>query len=53
MNTPILPTFIPTSRSRALSSHAKALRRQQRRADFLLFLYSCGLIACLVHLAVS
>ena len=53
MNTPTLPSFISTPRSRALAPKAKLLRRQQSRADFFLFLYSCGLVAFLVYLAVS
>jgi len=53
MNTPTLPSFLKRQRSQARSTAAQQLRRQQRRVDFLLFLYSCALIAFLVHLALS
>jgi hypothetical protein len=53
MNTPFNPTFISTSRSRTRTSKQQQLLRKQRRADFFLTLYSCGLVAFLVHLAVS
>ena len=53
MNAPTLPSFIATPRSRTRTSKQQQLLRQQRRADFLLTLYSCGLIALLVHMAIS
>ena len=58
MTTPTLPAFASTSRNRYLrrqqrTKQQQALRRQQRNADFLLFLWACGLIAFLVHLAFS
>ena len=57
MNTPTLPAFSRTrNQPKPQRTHAattQQLRRQQRRVDFLLFLYSCALIAFLVHLAVS
>jgi hypothetical protein len=53
MNTPTLPSFISTPRSRTRTSKQQKLLRQQRRADFFLTLYSCGLVAFLVHLAIS
>lgn len=53
MNSPTLPTFTNRPRSRNRNSQQQKLRRQQRRADFFLTLYSCGLVAFLVHLAIS
>ena len=58
MTSPALPSFASTSRNRYIrrqqrTKQQQALRRKQRNADFLLFLYSCGLITFLVHLALS
>ncbi len=58
MTTPTLPAFASTSRNRYIrrqqrTKQQQTLRRQQRNADFFLFLWSCGLIALLVHLALS
>ena len=58
MTTPSLPAFAPTSRNRYIRRQQRTkqqqnLRRQQRYADTLLFLWACGLIAFLVHLAFS
>lgn len=59
MTTPSLPTFIPTAsartlqRKRTLTRQQRILRRQQQISDVGLFLFSCGLIALLVHLALS
>jgi hypothetical protein len=58
MTSPALPSFASTSRNRYIrrqqrTKQQQALRRKQRYADILLFLYSCGLIAFLVHLALS
>ena len=54
ITSPSLPAFIKRPRpQRTHTAKQQQLRRQQRRADFLLFLYSCTLIAFLVHLALS
>jgi hypothetical protein len=58
MTSPALPSFASTSRNRYIrrqqrTKQQQTLRRKQRNADILLFLYSCGLIAFLVHLALS
>jgi hypothetical protein len=58
MTTPTLPAFASTSRNRYIrrqqrTKQQQTLRRQQRNADILLFLWASGLIAFLVHLAFS
>lgn len=60
MNTPSLPPFSAASvhqrrthRHRLRSQQQQRLRRQQQLSDAGLFLFTCGLIAYLVHLAFS
>lgn len=58
MTAPTLPTFAATSRVRYHSRQRRtkqlaAIHRKQRNVEILLFLWSCGLIALLVHLALT
>ena len=58
MTTPTLPRFAATSRARYQARQKRTkqiatILHKQRNADILLFLWSCGLIALLVHIALS
>ena len=58
MTAPTLPRFTATSRARyqarqKRSKQIATILHKQRNAEILLFLWSCGLIALLVHLALT
>jgi hypothetical protein len=51
MTSPTLPSFTTRKPKHPTTNRLKLLRRQQRRADIFLCIYSCVLIATLVLMA--